>query len=99
VLEDQRVLQVANVIWCTGFRPDYSWIDLPIFDEREKPKEPMHHRGIVASEPGLYFIGLFFLYAMSSGFLRGVGRDAEHIAKHIASREQSRRPKHVPAGA
>jgi putative flavoprotein involved in K+ transport len=100
VLEDQRVLQVANVIWCTGFRPDFSWIDLPIsFDDGEKPKEPRHHRGIVASEPGLYFLGLFFLYAMSSGFLRGVGRDAEHIAEHIASREQSRRPNYVPAGA
>ena len=48
--------------------------------------EPLHHRGIVASEPGLYFVGLFFLYAMSSGFLPGVGRDAEHIVKHIASR-------------
>ncbi len=100
VLEDQRVLRVANVIWCTGFRPDFSWIDLPIsFDDDEKPKEPLHHRGIVAGEPGLYFLGLFFLYAMSSGFLRGVGRDAEHIAEHIASREQSRRPNYVPAGA
>jgi putative flavoprotein involved in K+ transport len=100
VLEDQRVLQVPNVIWCTGFRPDFSWIDLPIgFDDDEKPKEPLHHRGIVIGEPGLYFVGLFFLYAMSSGFLRGVGRDTEHIAEHIASREQSRRPKSVPAGA
>jgi putative flavoprotein involved in K+ transport len=46
----------------------------------------MHHRGIVANEPGLYFVGLFFLYAMSSGFFPGVGRDAEHVVKAIASR-------------
>ncbi|HZJ02544.1 MAG TPA: portal protein, partial [Thermoleophilia bacterium] len=80
MLEDQRVLEVANVVWCTGFRPDFSWIDLPVFGE----SEPIHHRGIVANEPGLYFLGLSFLYAMSSGFLPGIGRDAEHIAKHIA---------------
>ena len=90
VLEDQRLLEVANVIWCTGFRPDFSWINLPVFGDEEK--EPLHHRGIIASEPGLYFVGLLFLYAMSSAFLPGVGRDAKHIAKHIASREPNRWP-------
>ena len=85
LLEDDRVLEAANVIWCTGFRPDFSWIDLPVFGEEEEPIEPIHHRGIVAGEPGLYFVGLFFLYAMSSGFLPGVGRDADHIVKDIAS--------------
>jgi putative flavoprotein involved in K+ transport len=87
LLEDQRVLDAANVIWCTGFRPDFSWIDLPVFGE--EAIEPMHHRGVVANEPGLYFVGLFFLYAMSSGFFPGVGRDAEHIAKQIALRPWS----------
>jgi putative flavoprotein involved in K+ transport len=85
VLDDQRTLEVANVIWCTGFRPDFSWIDLPVFGDNVK--EPMHRRGIVTGVPGLYFVGLFFLYAMSSAFLPGVGRDAKHIAKHIASRK------------
>jgi putative flavoprotein involved in K+ transport len=84
VLDDGRVLDVRNVVWCTGFRPDFSWVHLPVFADEEK--EPMHHRGIVASEPGLYFVGLLFLYAMSSAFLPGVGRDAKHIAKHIAAR-------------
>jgi len=87
LLEDQRILEVANVVWCTGFRPDFSWIDFPIFGEEKR--EPMHRRGIVASEPGLYFVGLFFLYAMSSGFLPGVGRDAEYIVKQIESRTGS----------
>ncbi len=86
VLEDQRVLPVENVIWCTGFGPDFSWINLPVFGQDKKPNEPIHARGIVADEPGLYFVGLFFLYAMSSGFLPGVGRDAEHVVKHLASR-------------
>jgi putative flavoprotein involved in K+ transport len=84
LLEDERILDVPNVVWCTGFRPDFSWIDLPVFGEDRK--EPMHHRGIVADQPGLFFVGLFFLYAMSSGFFRGVGRDAEHVVKSIASR-------------
>jgi putative flavoprotein involved in K+ transport len=81
LLADQRVLEVANVIWCTGFGPDFSWIDLPVFGENEN--EPMHHRGVVADQPGLYFAGLSFLYAMSSGFLPGVDRDAEHIVQAI----------------
>ena len=80
-LADQRVLEVANVIWCTGSGPDFSWIDLPVFGENEH--EPRHHRGVVANQPGLYFVGLSFLYAMSSGFLPGVDRDAEHIVRAI----------------
>jgi putative flavoprotein involved in K+ transport len=84
-LEDGRVLETANVIWCTGFRPDFSWIDVPVFGDEEEPIEPIHRRGIVGDEPGLYFVGLFFLYAMSSGFLPGVGRDAEYIVTQIAS--------------
>jgi putative flavoprotein involved in K+ transport len=96
LLEDQQVLEVANVIWCTGFRPDSSWIDLPVLGERE----PLHHRGIVATEPGLYFVGLHFLYAMSSGFLPGVGRDAEHVVRAIEARAgRSVRPSQVSDGS
>jgi hypothetical protein len=81
LLADQRVLEVANVIWCTGFGPDFAWIDLPVFGEDRS--EPMHHRGVVASQPGQYFVGLSFLYAMPSGFLPGVDRDAEHVVVSI----------------
>jgi putative flavoprotein involved in K+ transport len=92
LLADQQVLEVANVIWCTGFGPDFSWIVLPIFGENEH--EPRHYRGVVANQPGLYFVGLSFLYAMSSGFLPGVDRDAEHIVHAILARagRTSRRP-------
>ena len=84
-LEDGRVLDVANVIWCTGFRTDFGWIDLPVFDA---DGEPNHDRGVVESEPGLYFLGLVFLYSFSSDVLPGRGRDAKYIAKHIASRQK-----------
>ena len=77
----QQVLDVANVIWCTGSGPDFSWVDLPVFGEHGH--EPLHHRGVVAGQPGLYFVGLSFLYAMSSGFLPGVDRDAEHVVQAI----------------
>ena len=83
MLEDGRVLDVANVVWCTGFVPDFSWIDLPVFDA---DGEPRHERGVVPSEPGLYFIGLFFLSAGSSSLIGGAGRDARYIARHIDSR-------------
>jgi len=86
-LEDGRLLDVSNVIWCTGFRYDFGWIDLPVFGENG---QPVHRRGIVDAEPGIYFVGLLFLYALSSDVLPGVGRDAEYIAKHIASRHESR---------
>ena len=82
-LEDGRVLDVANVIWSTGFVPDFRWIDLPILGE---DGHPVHDRGVVASEPGLYFVGLVFLYSLSSVLIGGVGKDSEYIAKHIASR-------------
>ncbi|WP_207591652.1 NAD(P)-binding domain-containing protein [Halomontanus rarus] len=94
VVGDDDVLDVENVIWCTGFRPDFSWIDLPIFDGKEQPKEPVHVRGVVPDEPGLYFVGLFFLYAMTSGLFTGVGRDAEYVVDHLTSttRQQPPRP-------
>lgn len=86
-LEDGRSLDVANVVWCTGFHPGFSWIDLPVLG----PQEPLHRRGIVESEPGLYFIGLKFLYSVSSEQIQGVGRDADYIAGKIAARRGVRR--------
>jgi putative flavoprotein involved in K+ transport len=82
-LEDGRVLDVANVVWCTGYRSGFSWIHLPVLGERD---EPRHERGVVASEPGLYFVGLRFLYAAMSDTITGVGRDAARVARHLAAR-------------
>jgi putative flavoprotein involved in K+ transport len=88
VADDGRAFDVQNVIWCTGYEPGFSWIDLPVFDDRG---EPRHIRGMSTDVPGLYFVGLHFLYAMSSAMLHGVGRDAEHVAGLVAaSRETSR---------
>lgn len=96
VLEDGRVLDVANVIWCTGFAPDYHWIDLPLPTHHGFP---IHTRGIIDSVPGLYFIGLLFLRSLSSALLGGVGRDAEYIADHIASTRSEIRAEDGPQTA
>jgi len=86
VLEDGQAVDVANVIWCTGFQPGFSWIDLPVFDERG---DADHDAGVVRAAPGLYFVGLHFLYAMSSAMIHGVGRDARRIVETIAARARS----------
>jgi putative flavoprotein involved in K+ transport len=87
LLEDGRVLDVANVIWCTGFHPGFSWIDLPVFDDHE----PLHERGVVKSLPGLYFVGLHFLFAASSSMIHGIGRDAQYVARALHALSEPRR--------
>jgi putative flavoprotein involved in K+ transport len=82
ILENGEIAEVRNVIWCTGFYPRFSWIDLPVFKE----EEPLHERGVVTNEPGLYFVGLHFLFAFSSGMIQGVGRDAKYVAGVINDR-------------
>jgi putative flavoprotein involved in K+ transport len=78
---------VSNVIWCTGYAPNFDWIDFPL---PQRNGVPIHERGIVDACPGLYFMGLLFLYSLSSALVGGVGRDAEHIVDHIVSTRQSR---------
>ena len=79
--EDGQTAEVKNVIWCTGFDPGFSWIDLPVMDEGK----PVHERGVIDAVPGLYFVGLRFLYSQWSAQVHGVGRDAAWIADAIAA--------------
>jgi putative flavoprotein involved in K+ transport len=83
VTDDGRVLDVRNVVWCTGFRNDYEWIKLPVagddgFAEQE--------RGVSSRFPGLYFVGMLFLHSFSSMLILGTGRDAGYVARHITQR-------------
>ncbi len=93
VLEDGTVLNVSNVVWCTGFDPGFQWIDLPIFENSGYPR---HRAGVVDEVPGLYFLGLLFLYSLSSSMVHGVERDSARIAKVI--NERSAHPARVSAG-
>ena len=89
VLADGRVLDVANVVWCTGFRNDFSWITVPFATEDDG--YPEQERGTVPSAPGLYFVGMPFLHSFASMLILGAGRDGKRVAEHIASRA-ARRP-------
>ena len=87
LLADGRTLDVQNVIWCTGYEHGFPWIDLPLSEDHGLP---LHERGIVANVPGLYFVGLHFLYSMTSATLMGIGRDAARVVKAIDSSRRLR---------
>ena len=83
LMADGTTLEVKNVIWCTGYHHGFPWIDLPIFDEGG---DAVHDAGIVNDVPGVYFVGLNFLYSMTSPTLMGIGRDAERVVDAISVR-------------
>jgi len=73
---------IGSIIWCIGFAPDFSWLDAPVFNGRGHPG---HVRGVTA-QPGLYFLGLPWLYTWGSGRFSGVARDARYLLGCIQSR-------------
>jgi putative flavoprotein involved in K+ transport len=81
VLADGRVVEVANVVWCTGFRNEFGWIRFPL--PLDADGFPEQERGAVPSAPGLYFVGLPFLHSFASMLIIGAGIDGERVAKHI----------------
>jgi putative flavoprotein involved in K+ transport len=98
LLADGTVLDVANVIWATGYRPDYSFVAAPIAGEDGWPVE---ERGVSPTVPGLYFLGIPFQYAFSSMLVAGAGRDAKYVVDRIAERvaATSSRPAAEPVAA
>ena len=83
--EDGSELEVDAVIWATGYRPDYSWIDLPIFDSDER----LSHRRGVTDVPGLYFLGLTWQHTRGSALIGWVKEDAEFVAERIAAFDEA----------
>ncbi len=77
------VIDPRVIVWCTGFEPDYRWVNLPVLDEDGYPR---HRRGVAADVAGLYFVGLRFQHRMTSSLMGGVGEDAAFIADHVARR-------------
>ncbi|SEG48707.1 putative flavoprotein involved in K+ transport [Saccharopolyspora kobensis] len=71
---------ITSIIWATGFRPDYDWLQVEAFGEDGKPQ---HTRG-VSAEPGIYFLGLPWLSRRGSSFIWGVWHDAAYVAEHIS---------------
>ena len=86
VFEDGSELEVDAVVWATGYRPDYSWINLPIFDENGR----LRHRRGVTDVRGLYFLGLTWQHTRGSALIGWVGDDAEFIAREIEGTGRTR---------
>jgi putative flavoprotein involved in K+ transport len=72
--------RIQTIVWATGFRPDYSWLDVPVLDA----KGMVRHDGGVADSPGMYLLGLPFLRRRKSSLIMGAGDDAHHLADHLA---------------
>ena len=79
VLLDLQAAGITSVVWCIGFRPDFEWLDAPVFNGRG---QPVHTRG-VTQQKGLYFLGLPWQYTWGSGRFSGVSRDAAFLADRI----------------
>lgn len=72
--------EIGTVIWATGYRPDYSWLQVPVLDRRGR----LRHDGGVVAAPGLYAMGLNFMRRRKSSFIHGAGDDARDLAGHLA---------------
>jgi putative flavoprotein involved in K+ transport len=73
--------EIRSIIWATGFRPDYSWLDLPVLNR----KGQIRHDGGVVDAPGMYVMGLTFLRRRKSSFIHGAEDDALDLSAHLAS--------------
>jgi putative flavoprotein involved in K+ transport len=71
---------VGSVLWATGYRPDFSWLDLPVFDRKGRL---VHDGGVVTGAPGIYAMGLPFMRRRKSTLIDGVGDDARDLARHM----------------
>lgn len=91
-VEGGRQLAVKTIVWCTGFKHDYGWIQRPATVGGHVPP---HERGVVPSEPGLYFMGLPFQFGHNSALIDGVGRDAEYVVSRIAGTRPKAKPMEV----
>jgi putative flavoprotein involved in K+ transport len=80
VFENGEVTYPKSVIWCTGYQPDYSWINI---DLKKHKGWSVEKRGVVSEQPGLYFLGTPFQNNAASSLVGGVGADARYIAEHI----------------
>ncbi len=87
VTADGAVPAVSTIVWCTGSTPDHGWLDLPVFDAAGRPR---HRRGIAADEPGLFFLGLDLQFAIASGTIQGLDRDARYVVRELRRRTRSR---------
>jgi hypothetical protein len=81
---DLKAEGIASIVWATGFRCNFDWIDLSVLDPRGYP---LQYRGITPFT-GLYFCGLHRMHCLKSGLFFGVGETAQHVTNHLLSRDR-----------
>ena len=79
---DLAAENIRTIVWATGFKPDYSWLDVPVVDRKGRLQ---HEGGVVTASPGMYVIGLNFLRRRKSSFIHGAGDDARDLCEHLRS--------------
>jgi putative flavoprotein involved in K+ transport len=82
-LADGGLPRATNVVWCTGFRPDYTWLSAGLTGA---DGWPLHRRGLSTELAGLAFVGMPFQHTFSSGFLGGMGADAAYVTRRLSAR-------------
>jgi putative flavoprotein involved in K+ transport len=87
LLENDRVIKVRSVVWATGYKPDFSWIEMDISN---KLGWPVTHRGVSTLRNGLYFVGVPFQFGLTSGLVGGVGRDAAYVSRYIQKEDHKK---------
>ena len=85
VFEKGTIKGIKNIIWATGFKPNFTWVEGVELDENQYPK---NFRGVSENLDGLYFIGLPWLYTRGSATLGGVQKDAEYLSKYIHKKDK-----------
>jgi putative flavoprotein involved in K+ transport len=78
---DLRSGEIRSIVWATGFRPDYRWLDVPVIDAKGRLR---HDGGVVVDSPGLYALGLPVLRRRKSTFIRGIEDDSREVIGHLA---------------
>jgi putative flavoprotein involved in K+ transport len=79
---DLRRGNIQTIIWATGYRPDYSWLEVPVLNRKGAV---VHDGGVVISAPGMYLMGMQFLRRRKSALIDGAGDDARELSAHLAS--------------
>jgi len=85
-LENDRIVSVDSIVWATGYKPDFSWIKIDLKNNNGWPET---RRGVSENIKGLYFIGMFFQFRLTSGLVGGVGRDTAFVIKHLHKEKKS----------
>jgi putative flavoprotein involved in K+ transport len=88
IFENGEEEGIKGIVWCTGYKPNFDWIDLHVFGE---DKYPIQERGKVNKMQGLYFIGLRYQTKINSTLIGGVGKDAEYIVKDVITMNKNKK--------